>query len=84
MWRNVKLIHMWRNFRFLHICHVQEFEISPHDRFFSLRAPGHKYNLNQEEDDIIVQGSKDTSDNDAEDKGEEGRVGKGQEEQVDV
>ena len=43
-----------------------------------------KYNLNQEEDDIIVQGSKDTSDNDAEDKGEEGRVGKGQEEQVDV
>ena len=34
MWRNVKLIHMWRNFRFLHICHVQKFEISPHDRFF--------------------------------------------------
>ena len=39
MWRNVKLIHMWRNFRFLHICHVQKFEISPHDRFFSPRAP---------------------------------------------
>ena len=35
MWRNVKLIHMWRNFRFLHIFHVQTFEISPHDRFFS-------------------------------------------------
>ena len=41
-------------------------------------------NLNQEEDDIIVQGSKDTSDKDAEDKGEEGRVSKGQEEEVDV
>ena len=25
---------MWRNFRFLLICHVQKFEISPHDRFF--------------------------------------------------
>ena len=25
---------MWRNFRFLHICHVQKFEICPHDRFF--------------------------------------------------
>ena len=25
---------MWRNFRFLRICHVQKFEISPHDRFF--------------------------------------------------
>ena len=24
---------MWRNFRFLLICHVQKFEISPHDRF---------------------------------------------------
>ena len=34
MWWNVKLIHMWRNFRFLLICHVQKFEISPHDRFF--------------------------------------------------
>ena len=34
MWWNVKLIHMWRNFRFLLICHVQKFEIPPHDRFF--------------------------------------------------
>ena len=25
---------MWRNVRFLLICHVQKFEISPHDRFF--------------------------------------------------
>ena len=25
---------MWRNFRFLLICHVQKFEISPHDSFF--------------------------------------------------
>ena len=32
--RNLKLIHMGMNFRLLHICHVQEFEISPHDRFF--------------------------------------------------
>ena len=24
---------MWRNFGFLLICHVQKFEISPHDRF---------------------------------------------------
>ena len=39
MWRNLKLIHMWMNFRLLHICHVQKFEISPHDRFF-LHGPG--------------------------------------------
>ena len=30
----MKLIHMWRTFIFLLICHVQKFEISPHDRFF--------------------------------------------------
>ena len=30
----MKLIHLWKNFRFLNICHVQKFEISPHDRFF--------------------------------------------------
>ena len=35
MWRNLKSPYMWRNFRFLHICYVQEFKISPHDRFFS-------------------------------------------------
>ena len=35
MWRNLKLIHMWTNFSFLHMFHVQNFEISPHDRFFS-------------------------------------------------
>ena len=43
-----------------------------------------KYNLNQEEDDIVVQGPKDTSEDDAEDKREEGGVGKGEEEQVDI
>ena len=26
---------MWTNFSFLHMFHVQNFEISPHDRFFS-------------------------------------------------
>ena len=36
---HVKLIHMWRNLRFLHICHVLKFEMSPHDIFFSPRAP---------------------------------------------
>ena len=25
---------MWMYFRLLHICHVQKFEIPPHDRFF--------------------------------------------------
>ena len=39
MWRNLKLIHMWTNFSFLHMFHVQNFEISPHDRFF-LHGPG--------------------------------------------
>ena len=39
MWRNLKLIHMWTNFSFLQMFHVQNFEISPHDRFF-LHGPG--------------------------------------------
>ena len=30
---------MWTNFSFLHMFHVQNFEISPHDRFF-LHGPG--------------------------------------------
>ena len=39
MWRNLKLIHVWTNFSFLHMFHVQNFEISPNDRFF-LHGPG--------------------------------------------
>ena len=40
MWTYLKTVstsytcHMWRNFRCLHICHVEKFEITPHDRFF--------------------------------------------------
>ena len=64
--------------------HRHKYKYKRTDANTNTQVHGHKYNLNQEEDDIIVQGSKDTSDNDAEDKGEEGRVGKGQEEQVDV
>ena len=30
----INCTHNERDFRFLHICHVQKFEISPHDRFF--------------------------------------------------
>ena len=34
----INCTHIERDFRLLHICHVQESEISPHDRFFSTDA----------------------------------------------
>ena len=40
---HLKLIQMWRNSSFLHMFHVQKFEISPHDTFFSRPATNMRY-----------------------------------------